>query len=272
MDSVCKFIGVAFCHLSVATLNLAVLMTFVARVQCAELIASRGDGSRLLKWSAHCAACGTYKTKGTAVNVIGREAIGLCKLDHFTLAPVCTTARPLYGDVAMIMVTSLGNNLKVVPQLLEDRLCLRIFLWVLGPNRQFSCCHDDPPVHGSAPKSRTSKSGSDTAASAFANPESVVRSSVRVRRTTSQSGGANLPIRELGPQQNSTIRRLRGVAASEAPGREPPTRVLGALGVLSLQHSACAKDGRTTAESGGAGESPSLLLLLSASDSASNDA
>ena len=72
----------------------------------------------------------------------------------------------------------------------------RILVRVFGPRYQFRCRYGDPPVRGSAPNRSTGRSVSVTALRALARPASDVISSSIVRRTTSQSGGANCPIRD----------------------------------------------------------------------------
>ena len=98
-------------------------------------------------------------------------------------------------------LTKLSNNLAAI------RLRAKILDRVFGPNcAKFSLVHVLPPVHGMAPNNKT-RDFVVTAFMALSTPCWVVRSSLIVKRVTSQTGGANCPINEFSPQQYSTILR-----------------------------------------------------------------
>ncbi len=86
--------------------------------------------------------------------------------------------------------------------------CARILSCVSGPACQLMSCSEEPPMHGIDPNSKVGMFGWLTAARARAWPPTVVTSSSAVMRTTSQSSGASLPMRDSAPQQNSTMRRV----------------------------------------------------------------
>ena len=136
----------------------------------------------------------------------------------------------------------------------KTALCWRILLRVAGPRCQLRNWYGEPPVHGIAAKSSVGTEASDTAWMAVATPAALVRSSIAVSLMASQSGGANLPISESSPQQNSTIRRAYRERAgqTEAEEREPPHPLLGApgSGSASLLMSNSLKDSES--ESGSA--------------------
>ena len=99
------------------------------------------------------------------------------------------------------------------PQAIQYLLCRRILLRALSPSCQLRNWYGNPHVHGKAPKRNAGRFGSLTASMAFLSPAQVVRSSSILNLITSQSGGAQLPIRGSGPQQSSTIRRRYGDVA-----------------------------------------------------------